>query len=277
MHLRDFACLLIDNTRSKAYIQKLVANDLLPGRVILLERRRREARRPSATPPAADPAAEAVRRAFRNRKYFLYSNGAQSLFPVGDRRPAKYRSFDPDESVLETLRRGDLEPQVVRAGSINDPAVVEAVARGPERYVVFAGGGILRREILGQGKKFIHVHPGFLPDVKGSMAVEWSLLVSGRCAASAIFMAEEIDAGEILMTRFFDPPELELGNVAPYYSPHIRSEVLLDLIREYARTGTLPATPQDPEAGETYYRMHPALGNVVFPKLEAAARGGAAR
>jgi hypothetical protein len=269
MKLKGFACLLIDNIRSKAYIQKLAAHSLLPEKVIFLDRGSASGTRASPPEPDVDPVARVIQSAFRNRRYFLYSNGPQSLFPVGDRRPAKYRSFEPQQSVLETVGRSEIDLCVLRAGSLNDPTVIAAVADAPQKYFLFAGGGILRREILGLGKKFIHIHPGLLPDVKGSMAVEWSLLVSDRCAASAIFMAEQIDAGEILLTRFFEPPELEFGNVSPYYSPHIRSEVLLDLVREYARTGEFAATPQDPEAGETYYRMHPALGNVVFSKLQS--------
>ena len=274
MMLKDFACLLGESSRAKAYIQKLVAHSFLPTKAVYLDlsvapKARSETQGCSDSPPA-----KVVQKAFQARKYFLYSKSPQALFLSDDRRSTKYRSFDPDKSVLETLKEAGIDYQIVQAASLNDAAVLDAVQSLSETYLLFSGGGILGREILSLGKKFIHIHPGFLPDVRGSLAVEWTVLLSKGVAASALFMAEQIDAGDVMMTRHFDPPELEHGGIPPYFSSHIRSEVLLDLVREYARTGRFRARPQNSEAGETYYKMHPALNNLVFSKLLKLGRNG---
>ena len=267
MILKDFACLLVNTSRAKAYIQKLIRHSFIPANAIYLDVSSPVKERSETDEWVHSPRAEAIQKAFQSRKYFLYSQGPQTLLPVSETPPAKYCSFDPQKGVLDSLKEARIDFQIVRATSVNDVPLLNVVKTLPERYILFSGGGILREDILGMGKTFIHIHPGFLPHIRGSMAVEWSLLVGHRVAASALFMAEHIDAGDILMTKFFDPPELENGGIPPYYSPHIRSELLLDLVREYVRTGEFRAQPQSVEEGETYYKMHPMLNNLVFWKL----------
>jgi hypothetical protein len=268
MILKDFACLLVDSARAKAYIQKLVANFLFPAGAVYVDLSGPPQRLPQGRESTDSPTAEVIREAFHARKYFLYSNNPQALFPaVEKRQPFEYRSFDPEKGVLETLKEARIGYRIIRAPSLNDTVVVDAVKSLSQKYLLFCGGGILRREILSLGQKFVHIHPGHLPYVRGSMAIEWSILLCNRVAASALFMAEQIDAGEVLMTRFFDLPVLENGGIPSYFSSHIRSEVLLDLVREYARTGDFNATRQNPEVGETYYKMHPALNNIVFSRV----------
>lgn len=267
MILKDFACLLVNSSRAKAYLQKLVAHSFVPARAIYLNLSAPEQEPTLPNGSGGSAAARCIAHAFRARKYFLYSASPQALIPAGGTKSTKYRTFDPAKGILETLKETGIEHQTIQAASLNEPAVIEAVKSLSERHVLFSGGGILRREILSLGKKFIHIHPGFLPRVRGSMAIEWSVLLSERIAASAIFMTERIDAGSVLMTRFFDPPELDPNGIPPYFSSHIRSEVLVDLVQEYVSTGDFHARSQDPGTGETYYKMHPALNNIVFSRL----------
>jgi len=264
MIVEDFGCLLVNNARSRAYIQKLLARSYKPEKVILVDLVRKRSARGSET---GEPVtcAEAVMRAFRNRKYFLYTSGPDSIMPVGNRVPRKYASFDSQKPVIDSLREAGLDYEIVRAESLNDATVVEAIEKASPAYFLFSGGDILRRNILSVGKKFIHLHPGYLPDVRGSMAVEWSILTQGKCAVSAFFMVEEIDRGELLARRFFDPPELEHNNIPMLYSPHIRSELLLDVVQSYVETGSFGKLPRESNTGGIYYhRMHPILNNVVF-------------
>jgi hypothetical protein len=84
-------------------------------------------------------------------------------------------------------------------------------------------------------------------------------------------MADGLDEGDVIATRTFDPPELEFGNIPELYSVHMRSELLLDVIKDYAARGEFRASPQDPNAGVTYHLMHPVLSNAVFWKCRLAA------
>ena len=263
MIVKGIACLLSDSSRAKAYIQKLVRSDLLPQSTVVVELEKTRTGRADA-PWGDSDIARAIRRAFENRKYFLYSDTPASLRPWGDASPQNYRTFDPDKPVADTLAESAIPYETVRAGSINDRAVADAVRRTGADCVIFSGGGLLRKEMLSLPQRFLHVHPGLVPHVRGSMAVEWGVLLHGRCAASAFLMAEEIDAGEIIATRLFDAPAIERGHISPLYSAHIRSELLVDVIRSYSRDGCFSTIAQDPAEGATFYKMHPVLNDVVF-------------
>ncbi len=262
MIVRDFACLLVNNTRSKAYLQKLVTNGLMPERALYVELSR--SRRP-ARPPAEDasPVENTIQTAFRKRKYFLYGAGPQAISPASS-EPESYRTFDPKRLVHATLDEHHIPFESLAADSLNDSVVVDAVRGLPQRYVLFSGGSILREEILGLGKRFIHIHPGLLPYVRGSMAIEWSILLRGRCAVTAFFMVPGIDEGDVIASREFEPPPLEHGNIPPLFSSHMRSELLVEIVRDYVEDGAFPSRAQDRSAGTTLYKMHPTLGNIVL-------------
>lgn len=266
MILKKFGCLLIDNPRSKAYIQKLIANSYFPGKIIFVELEKKK----ESHEHSGDHIGVAIDNAFRGRKYFLYSKSQNSIIPMQDIKPKEYASFDPDKQVLSTLEENGIEYEVVKSASLNGPEVVDAVKRSGMKYILFCGGAIMGKEILSQGSKFIHIHPGYLPDVRGSMAIEWSILLYGKCAATVFFMEEQIDRGDIIYRKYFNPPELEHNSVPPLYSSHIRSEALVETMRNFVATGSFPSITQDRNAGHFYYRMHPALHNIVF--FECAGR-----
>lgn len=261
MKVSGLSCLLVNSTRSAAYIQKLVQHNLLPESVLFVELAKGE--RVKSVNRYSSELERAVDTAFSERKYLLY--GESQTTELGS-EPQLFRTFDPEVSPLTTARKAGIEVIHLRANSVNDPAVVSTLAQLNSKYIVFGGGGILRKEILAIGKKLIHVHPGFIPNVRGSMAIEWSILLEGRCAASAFFMVEGIDEGAIIARRHFDAPPLENNNIPALYSSHIRSELLVEIVKRYAETGEFSSEPQDVQAGQTFYKMHPALSEIAFSR-----------
>ena len=265
MKIEHFGCLLISNSRSQAFIQKLIKESLIPEKIIYVDLQKQK----KTTQVSQDPTiSSAIQRAFRDRKYFLYSKSSQAVIPLHDKVSKKYASFDPEQSVIVTLKKAGIDYDTIQATSLNDTQVVEAVKRANLRYCIFSGGGILKKEILSLGTKFIHIHPGYLPDVKGSMCIEWSILRQGKCGVTAFFMVEKIDRGDIIARKYFDIPELEHNSVPALYSPHIRSELLIEIMKEYVGKKEFHTTPQKAEQGEFYYKMHPAIHNIVFFESE---------
>lgn len=266
MILEDLGCLLIDSLRSRAYLQKMLKNSLAPKCVVFFDKKKK---------PKGEAPKGLIDRAFKERKYFLYDASLKesSLRPGGEAAARKYATFDPDETILETASKHGIPAIAVSAPDINDPAVMDALKGTGPTYFVFGGGGILKKDILGMGKKFIHIHPGWVPDFRGSHCVEWSVLLSEGCAVTAFIMNELIDGGEIIAKRRFGFPELENGNIPPLFSPHMRSELLVDILKEYALKGRFEVRTQDMSEGETYYKMHPALANLVFYRLSGGQAG----
>ena len=83
---------------------------------------------------------------------------------------------------------------------INSKIVINEVSKITTNYIVYSGPGgtILRKDILSQGKEFIHVHPGWLPKYRGSTTIYYSMLISFEVGASIILFKEGIDEGPIL-------------------------------------------------------------------------------
>jgi len=268
MAAHEFTCLLIESSRSKAYLQKLMAAGLAPAHVLLFRKEKRGAIPAKDEAPAS--MSMAVDMAFRKRKYMLYDTSLRSsslAAPLEAAHPS-YADFNPDESVFSTIEKHALPYTIVSAADINTSEMIDAVASLPYKYIVFGGGGILRRPLFETGKMFIHCHPGFLPDVRGSHCIEWSILTRGNCAVSAFIMNERIDGGEIILRREFPSPCKENSMVTPLYSAHIRSEVLVEVMKIFTVTGEFKTIGQGPKEGRTFYKMHPALSGLAMRKLE---------
>ena len=173
---------------------------------------------------------------------------------------------------LELLQEYCIPHQRLPTLDPNAASVVAAIRQLPQSILVYSGPGgvILRKDILSTGKRFLHVHSGILPYFRGSTTVYYALLEEGRCGATAFFFDEKIDTGPVIRTRAFPPPE-DRTSLDLFYDPLIRSQLLVDVLRDYAATGKMPVEPQDPEAGETYFVIHPVLKHIAILAGESKA------
>lgn len=187
------------------------------------------------------------------------------------RRPPREGGDAAAFDIVPWLRERGQGPVPLLACDPNEDGVVAAVAACPAEVVVYSGpgGAILRAPILSTGKRFLHVHGGTLPQYRGSTCTYYELLGDGACGASAIFLDERIDGGDVVTTRRFAPPP-DRTSIDLHYDPLIRSQVLVDVLAEYAATGRVAATPQDWTSGRTYYVIHPVLKHLAILAQESA-------
>lgn len=164
---------------------------------------------------------------------------------------------------------------------LKDPELAKALEEDAgKRTVLYTGGGIVPREVLEiKGLKMIHIHPGFLPDVKGSDGLLWSTLIRGRPGASCFYMEPGIDTGAIISReefstlifekRWMKSIDLKLlyRAVFSFVDPMIRAKLLEKVIIHNNRLDSLDSFQQDLEQGVTYYYMHPVLQNHTMSKL----------
>lgn len=237
MSLAGVGLLAVDSNRSRMYLLQMIKHDLAPARVLVL------GGAAAGTPEAAARAA-----AERARD--------------GERT---FRGFDLATPLLEIVRRHAIPHVLLPATDPNDVRVVAAVAASAERILVYAGPGgvLLRRPLLESGKRFLHCHPGLVPRYRGSTTIYYSLLGEGQCGVTAFFMDEKIDQGPVVRRRSFPPPE-DRTTIDLYYDPFIRSELLVEVLREYALRGDLPVEPPAPGPAETYYIVHPVLKHIAI-------------
>lgn len=233
MTVLDRVLLLAGYTaRSQAYVQTLLAHDLLPAHALLL-----------GDPPltAADSGAPAER---------------------------LHGIILPDLSLplAHTLAAARVPSSALATRDVNAPEVCDAVRRLAPSLIIFSGygGQIVQRSVLELGVPLLHIHSGWLPDYRGSTTVYYSLLEERRCAASAILLDAHIDTGPVIARKHYPAPPLG-SDVDRRYDTAIRADLLAEVLLRYQSTGVLePEAQQRSEQGCTFYVIHPVLKHLAL-------------
>ncbi|RYH01063.1 hypothetical protein EU805_15810 [Salipiger sp. IMCC34102] len=240
--LTGVSMICTDTTRSRAYVQNLARADLRPERVLLLSQTGSDLPGQSRAPlPDRPDAAE-----------------RDPLWTAGH--------FDPNSVLEDDIAVLGAPLGRIPSTNINDPDTIAAVSDLPGHTVIYSGygGQILRRPVLSTGKRFLHVHGGYLPDFRGSTTNYYSMIEEDTLGASAIFLTEEIDAGPILARRRFTAPPDRTG-IDHLHDSAARARVLCDVLAGFAATGDWPRAPIDPAGrGRTYYVIHPVLKHLAI-------------
>lgn len=138
-----------------------------------------------------------------------------------------------------------------------------------KRTILFTGGGIVPASLLTiPNLYFLHLHPGYLPDIRGADCALWSLLLSGHMSATCFYMSPGIDTGDIILpcwlpkmtiSAFSQEIDLKMQYRALYsfIDPWIRAFVLRKIIQ--LNWAELPTQIQTEATGQTYHFMHPKL------------------
>lgn len=178
--------------------------------------------------------------------------------------------FNIASDILDSL---DGMCPVVRVASndINSHQAHEAIFNCSSRYIVFSASGILKHETFALGKRFIHVHPGLLPQYRGSTCFYYSLLENGSLGSTAFFMDEQIDTGDIIAaSKFSVNYDFKPGQrlfMDYILDPYIRSMTLKKVLAAYLEKGDISGQPQTPSERPAYYIMHPVLRRLATDSL----------
>lgn len=159
---------------------------------------------------------------------------------------------------------------------LNDPVLAEYFQAEPQSALLFTGGGIVPKKLFSfEHIKLIHIHPGYLPYIRGADCCLWSILLCGHASASCFYMDPGIDTGDIIKACWLP----ELGNLASldnhdlktqyramysFIDPWIRAYVLRAVLKETSEFFDLPSTAQTESGGTTYHFMHPDIQERVF-------------
>jgi len=232
----NFSMLLINNNRSKAYLQNLVASGFIPNKIIVLN----------------DKNVTLVEHT-ENDKLISKDTNQKFIRKLEDLD----MSFDEKEHILKTIKEYNINYCVIDNLDINSKDVVEEVKKLNDEYIVYSGPGgtILRKEILSFGKKFIHVHPGWLPKFRGSTTIYYSMLLNSTVGCSVILFDEGIDEGPILYRKEYQLKEKEI-DFDYVLDPLVRAKTLV----EFFKKGQLDLIIQkEDEESSTFYIVHPLI------------------
>lgn len=175
------------------------------------------------------------------------------------------------------------EVETFTALDFSDAALHWRLMKQPSRTFLYTNGGRVPQSFLATpGIRVLHIHPGIVPDVRGSDGLFWSLIVRGRPGVSCFFMNAGIDTGSLIARKEFDRPNLQsLAAELPQdpdvlyaallhaYDPHLRASLLLDVLGRNPDLKALSGQPQ-PEGDEpAYCWMHPRLRRWMLNRLLA--------
>ena len=217
--------ILTPESRSKAYLQKLIQNKISLDEIIFMNDKRKI-----------------------------------SSYDVKEINQSKKNSFDISIDVETTLKNNKLSYKEFDFVDINHPVLIDYIKNSQIDFYIFSGGGILKNEILNSGVKFIHFHSGIVPLYRGSTTFYYSILNEKKCGVTAYDMDENLDTGEVISQKFFEKPDHEF--VDEVYDSHIRSETLIDVIKNNLIEKN-QFTIQNPE-GITYFIIHPILKHIAM-------------
>jgi len=128
---------------------------------------------------------------------------------------------------------------------VADPS---AGPRGPEPWLISVNStAIIGRAVLERfGGCTVNIHPGRLPDFGGLYAVQWAIrLGESATAATAHFMTETLDAGDVIYTAPVPIESHDTGLSAWLRCLRAQAEVLKWLLTEITAGRELPRARQD--------------------------------
>jgi len=230
-------CLLAANTaRSKAYIHVMVKENILPNRCII----------------------------YVNSKDELIKESEQYT----DKKCEDY--FPLEEPLLHLLQREEISWDIVENRDINSEVILNTLRQTEEEVIIFSGygGQILKKPLFQIGKKYLHVHAGILPEYRGSTTAYYSYLQERTMGATAIFLNEGIDTGEIIISERFKVP-LDDINIDYIYEPWTRAQVLCRALRIILKGNYETISQGGTNGSETYFIIHPLLKHIALLGMDA--------
>jgi len=215
--------ILTPDARSKVYLQKLIQNNIFLDEILFMNDNRQE------------------------------PNYSEDII-----QKSKEFGFDISKPILKSLEESQIKFEEFSHVDINHPDLVSYLSKSNSEIFIFTGGGILRKEVLNCGPKFVHLHPGIVPNYRGSTCFYYSIINEDKCGVTAYFMDEKLDSGDIIYQRSFEKPNHQY--IDEVYDPFIRSETLIDVLKN-KKIESQEFKKQDPH-GETYFIIHPVLKHI---------------
>jgi len=272
MKYLDLTVLFHDSMPSRIYLSILYQNGYCPKKIIYLKFR-------------------------RGTKYNIAKNiiGERLLNKIIEKRKSKFIDINFANIFLEKfnlsyellnkdIKAYSKEYVEVDVNNLQDQNLIDYLSNEETKTFLFTGGGILRKELLSiKDSKFIHIHPGIVPDVKGADGLFWSYLLRGKAGYSCFYMNEGIDTGDILQKDEYQLHKfknIDLDKykkeelykyMLHYYDPCFRAQTLVNLIKKSEQSNQelnqLNYEVQNPEDGITYFFMHKKLRDFTLDKM----------
>jgi folate-dependent phosphoribosylglycinamide formyltransferase PurN len=157
----------------------------------------------------------------------------------------------------------------------NAPDSIALVRQWSPDLIVFTGGSILRKQLLGVPRLgVINAHLGLLPEIRGMSSPEWSLLRRVPVGVTIHYMDAGVDTGPVLQRHEFPDPA-QCGTLAD-----LRNRLVAFGVEKMAEVvsaldhNAISATPQhDLDQDNQFFVMHEWLQARAAERLTNSRRG----
>jgi len=232
----QFSMLIINNNRSKAYLQNLIKNNYIPEKIVLLN---------DSNVSLPEHTENDLGMSKNTSQKFIRRLNDLNI------------EFDEKEHVLQTIKQHNIDHCILDTLDINSTAVISEMKNLSTEYVIYSGpgGSILRKEILSLGKKYLHVHPGWLPKFRGSTTIYYSMLLNSEVGASVIIFEEGIDEGPVLYKKNYKINEKGI-DFDYVLDPLVRARTLIEF---FALNNVSLEIQGENNHANTFYIIHPLI------------------
>ena len=172
------------------------------------------------------------------------------------------------DSLQITFKENNWHYIEVNNVNVNSDDVLIELKRFDSDIIVFAGygGQILWSGHFITGRKYLHMHPGSLPEEKGSTTIYYSILNKKKCSVTAFCMTEKIDDGENILCEEYPVP-FKGVDIDRWFDNIIRADCFKKAIL-LIKSGK-PTKEKPTISSEEYYVIHPVLKHVALLSLKA--------
>lgn len=115
------------------------------------------------------------------------------------------------------------------ATDFSDPLLQRRMLEATDTAFLYTNGGIVPASLLANPHiRILHIHPGIVPEMRGSDCLLWSALLRQRIGVSCFYMGSGIDDGAVISQQEFALPKLP--SLKPFLSPKVEVQAYKALL-----------------------------------------------
>lgn len=153
---------------------------------------------------------------FLRNNFYALKLMKSELFEKNEVKISSFFGFDKNfiKEMYQNEYFDDITKNIIflRSDSINSKKVLDQFKNLDKQIFLNTGKEILKKEVFATKHDFIHIHPGYLPNVKGADCILWSSLRFNNFGVSSFFMNEKIDQGKIISRNNMDCIKIKLAD-----------------------------------------------------------------
>ena len=177
--------------------------------------------------------------------------------------------FIPNTEIdLETFcKNSKIKHEKIDVEDINSIKIINYVKHRNPDLVIFSGfgGDLLSKQHFSLNIPYLHLHPGDLPNEKGSTTIYFSILSKRFVTVTSFIMNEKIDSGDIILKCRYDLPKKGV-DIDYFFDNLIRSNCLIKTLESIKKKNRIESDNIRSNDLE-YYIIHPVLKHLSLLSL----------